>query len=180
MIVSVKSSREEESIRENEIEVRWREYFGQLLNGNVVREVRDNDKSVSDTGNEMVGRKMMREEMINVLDKMKGRKVASLGDTVMRMLKNGSFNLVNWLLRIFSRCMETGVVLGDYKVACVVKVYKGRRDRSQCANCSNIRILSILGKIYERVWISEVVVRKKKEYVVNNHVGFRFGKGCIN
>ena len=116
MIVSVKSSREEESIRENEIEVRWREYFGQLLNGNVVREVRDNDKSVSDTGNEMVGRKMMREEMINVLDKMKGRKVASLGDTVMRMLKNGSFNLVNWLLRIFSRCMETGVVLGDYKV----------------------------------------------------------------
>ena len=45
--------------------------------------------------------------------------------------------IIEWLLGIFDRCIETGAVQGgDKKVARIVRIYKGRRDRRVCVNYS--------------------------------------------
>ena len=56
--------------------------------------------------------------------KMKGEKTAGLDGIAVEMLKNGGFNILELLSRIFHICMEkTGVVQDDYKVAYIVLVY---------------------------------------------------------
>ena len=77
------------------------------------------------------------------LKMMKGGKAAGRDGIVVEMLKNGGISLIDWLLRIFNNCMESGVVREDWKAACIVPVYKGKGDRRDCANYRGISILSI-------------------------------------
>ena len=75
-------------------------------------------------------------------------------------------------MRVSNRCIESGVAPEDWKAACTVLVYKGKDDRSDCANYRGINILSIPGKIYGRVLISRVI-ENKKEQVTEGQRGFR-------
>ena len=50
------------------------------------------------------------------------------------MLKNRDISIIDWLLRIFSKCMESGVVPEDWKAACIVPIYEGKGDRRECSN----------------------------------------------
>ena len=43
--------------------------------------------------------------------------------------------------------MESGVVQEEWKVACIVPIYKGKGDRREYANSRGISILSIPGKV---------------------------------
>ena len=53
---------------------------------------------------------------MGVLKKIKkGGKAADV-DGIEGMLKNGGISVIDWLLRIFNRCMESGVVPEDWKV----------------------------------------------------------------
>ena len=79
---------------------------------------------------------------------MKGGKAAGMNGIVVEMLKNGGIRIIDWLLRIFNKCMESGVVPEDWKAACVVPVYKGRGDRRDCANYRN----KYIGYSVENIW----------------------------
>ena len=65
------------------------------------------------------------------------------------MLKNGGITIIERLMRILIKCMESGVVSEDWKATCIVPVYKGKGDRRDCANYRGISILSIPGKYME-------------------------------
>ena len=69
-------------------------------------------------------------------------------DGIIEMLKNVGTSISDWLLRIFNKCMETCVVPEDWKMACIVQIYKGKGDRREYANYRRICILSIHGKLY--------------------------------
>ena len=90
------------------------------------------------------------------------------------MLKNGGISITDWLLRIFNQCMESGVVPEDWKVACIVVVYKGKDDSRDCANYRGISILSIPEKYMDGV------IESRKEQVAEEQGGFRYGRGCID
>ena len=64
---------------------------------------------------------------------------------------------------MFNKCMESGFVPDDWKAACIIPVYKGKGDKRGCANYRGISILSIPGKIYERVWINRVIETTKEQ-----------------
>ena len=70
-----------------------------------------------------VVREVVREEIRGALKKMKGDKAAGV-DSIVVMLKNGAIIIIDWLMRIFNKCMEFGVVPEDWKAACIV--YKGQ------------------------------------------------------
>ena len=110
---------------------------------------------------------------------MKGGKAAGIDGIVVEMLKNGGISIINWLLRIFNKCMESGVVPDDWKVGCIVPVYKGKGDRRDWTNYKVISILSIPGKIYGRVLINRMI-ECTKEQVAEERGGFRSGRGCID
>ena len=60
---------------------------------------------------------------------------------------------MNRLFRIFNRCMELGVMQEDWKITCIIFLYKGKEDISDCGNFRGISLLSIPGKIYGRMLI---------------------------
>ena len=69
--------------------------------------------------------------------------------------------MIDWLLRILDKCMESGVVPEDWKAACIIPVYKGKGDRRDCVNYRGISILSIPGKIYGRILLNRVIESMK-------------------
>ena len=61
-------------------------------------------------GDEKLVRKVVREDIMSALKKMKA---AGMYGIVVGMLKSGSITIIDWLLRIFNKSMEPGVVLKD-------------------------------------------------------------------
>ena len=61
--------------------------------------------------------------------------------------------VIDWLLRIFYRYIESGILPENSSAACIVPLSKGKGGRRDLANYWEISI-SILGKIYRRVLIS--------------------------
>ena len=57
---------------------------------------------------------------------------------VLEMLKNGSISIIGRLLKIFNRCIESGIVPEEWKAACIVLIYKGKGDKRECANYRGI------------------------------------------
>ena len=85
---------------------------------------------------------------------MKGGKATGMDGFVVEMLKNSGISINDWLLRIFNKCMESGVVPEDWKAACIVPVYKGKGDPRNFANYRGISIFSMPRKMYGRDLIS--------------------------
>ena len=79
----VRNSMGEELTRENDVEVRWKKYFVWVLNGDKINEVGGDDR-----GTERVVRKVVREEIIGGLKKIKEGKAAGMDIIVVEMLKN--------------------------------------------------------------------------------------------
>ena len=77
----------EELTRENYTEGRWREYFIQL-NGEKISEMRGDVRRVRIRENERIARrKVVKEEIMGVLKKMKCGKAAGVEGIVVEMLK---------------------------------------------------------------------------------------------
>ena len=83
---------------------------------------------------------------MRALKKMKGVKAAGMDGIAVETLKNGGISITDWLLRLFNKYMESGVVSEKWKANFSVPVYKGNVDGRDCANCRGISILSIPGK----------------------------------
>ena len=94
---------------------------------------------------------------MGALKKMKRGKASDIDGIVAEMLNNLSISIIDWLMIIFNNCIESGVGPEDWKVACIVPVYKGKGDRREC-----VSILSIPGKIYGRVLIFRVIESTKE------------------
>ena len=71
---------------------------------------------------------------------------------VVETLKNLGISIIDWLLRIFNRCIGSGVVPEDWKTASIVPVYKVKGGRRECTNYRGISVLSMPEKIYGRVF----------------------------
>ena len=84
---------------------------------------------------------------MGAIKKNKSAKAAGMDDIVVEMLKIEGISIIDWLMRIFNKCMASGVVPEDWKAACIVPVYKGKGDSRDCANYRGINVLSIPGKI---------------------------------
>ena len=71
-------------------------------------------------------------------------------------MKNEVISIINWFLKIFNICMESGVVPEDWKAGCIVSVYRRISDRRECAKYRGIGVLSIPEKIYGRILVNRV------------------------
>ena len=67
----------------------------------------------------------------------------------------------------------------DWVIACMVPLYKGKRDVHECSNFRGISLLSVVGKVYGRILINRS--RDKTENVIAEvQSGFRKGRGCTD
>ena len=79
---------------------------------------------------------------------------------------------------LIGRCLPTPLPV-DWVIACMVSLYKGKRDMYECSNFRGISLFSVVGKVYGRVLINRI--RDKTENViVEVQGGFRRGRGCTD
>ena len=83
------------------------------------------------------------------------------------------------MVRIMNVCLSSGKVPNDWKVGCIVPLYKGKGDPLECRNSRGISLLSVPGKVYGRILI-ERVIENSDGQVGEEQSGFRIGRSCAD
>ena len=52
-----------------------------------------------------------------------------------------------------TQVFDMGIVLIDWRGACIVPLYKRKGDKCECSNSRGISLLSVVGKLHGRVLI---------------------------
>ena len=107
--------------------------FCPAAEGDEIREVGGDIRREGIGESERVVRELVREEIMVSLKKIIGGKAAGMDGLVVKIFKKGGINIIDWLMRIFNKCMGSVVVPEDWKAARIVAVFKGKGDRRDCA-----------------------------------------------
>ena len=161
---------------------RWKEYFEELLNvGETMREVEDSremDVEIVEGGRgEREGIEMG--EIEKALCKVKKGKAPGMDGIQIEMIKGMGMEVKEWLLRLFNVCWKKGKVPQEWQVVCLVPIYKGKGDRTECGSYRGISLMSVVGKLYGRI-IEERCRRKTENLIGEEQGGFRKGRGCMD
>ena len=70
--------------------------------------------------------------------------------------KVGDDRVVDWTWGLCNMAFESGVVPEDWRSALLVLLYKGKGEWTECKNYRGINLLSVLGKVYERILVDRV------------------------
>ena len=179
--VGMKDENGDMVVDKEEVSRRWAGYFEGLLNVND-----DRVAAISVVGN---GRGMPRCERCNEaiggdeinsnVRKLKGGKSPGVDEVMGEYLKSGGVSVIEWLARLFNGCFREGGVPKEWKSACIVPLYKGKGERSECANYRGISLLSVVGKVYGGILIDRI--RSSVDRAIGEEqCGFREGRGCVD
>merc|ERR1711989_33673 len=159
---------------------RWREYFDGLLNvseggqaeitARPGRNVRIFEKANADVSVS---------EVLGAVNRLKGGKASGLDEVKAEYLKSGGYVCAEWMVRLLNVCLSSGSVPSEWKIGCIVPLYKGKGDRLECKNNRGISLLSIPGKVYGRILI-ERVIENSEGQVGEEQSGFRKGRSCAD
>ena len=128
---------------------------------------------------EMKGMNVSREELESALKKMSCEKDPGQDGIAAEFLTMGGEVMVEWLKRILKLCMNSARVQDHWRAICIVPLYNGEGEKKDCLNYRGIGLLSIPGKVYERL-ITEMVIVNTESQVGDERDGFRRGRRCVN
>ena len=74
---------------------------------------------------------------------------------------------------------ESGVVPEDWRLAVIVPLYKGKGKKTECSSYGGNSLLSVAGKIYERILVHRDP-NVTKGLTGDDQGVFRAGKGCLD
>ena len=76
-------------------------------------------------------------------------------------------------------CWEEGVIPKDMRDATIVTLYQSEGGSSDCNNCRDILLLSIVGKVFVRILFTRLQIFASRIYP-KSQCGFRAGKSIID
>ena len=163
-----------------EILKRWKEYFSDLM-------TQDGGGEALITCWGMVGGAgrvgeqgvVTRKEIRKAVKKLKLGKAPGSDGIRAEMVKYGGDVMIDILLKICKMAWEVGRVPGDWVLAVIVPLYKGKGCRDVCKSYRGISLLSIPGKVYGRV-IIERVRERTRNLIGEEQGGFMEGRGCTD
>ena len=95
-------------------------------------------------------RAILLEEVGEAVNEMKSGKAPGLDGFPVECLKKGGMAVLEWLVRLLNLSFDMGVVLMDWRCACIVPLYKGKGDKCECSSSRGISLLSVVGKLFGR------------------------------
>ena len=122
---------------------------------------------------------MSMKEVCEFIRRLKGGKASGVDGVKAEYLKSGGYVCVEWMVRLLNVCLSSGRVPSDWKVGCIVPLYKGKGDPLECRNSRGISLLSVPGKVYGRILI-ERVIENSDGQVGEEQSGFRIGRSCAD
>ena len=119
------------------------------------------------------------EEVREAAKEMKSLKAPGLDGFPVECLKNGGMAVLEWLVRLLNVCFHVWVVPMYWRGACIVPLYKGKGEKYECSNSRGISLLSVVLKLYGRMFINRV--RAGTECATGeDQCGFRRGRGRMD
>ncbi len=114
-------------------------------------------------------------EVERAIARLKCGKAAGIAGITAEMLKYGGDAVVEWMLLICDYAWKKGEVPDDWKKAIIVPLYKGKGSRSECSSYRGISLLSVPGKVYERI-LTERRMEVTERKVSKEQGDFRKGR----
>ena len=71
-----------------------------------------------------------------------------MDEIVIEYLKRGGESVIEWLVRMSNGCFREGGVPKEWKSACIVTLYEGKGERSECENYWGLSLLNVVGRVY--------------------------------
>ena len=95
------------------------------------------------------------------------------GDKIFNeMIINGGVYLNKLLLKLYNRCLQTGIFPSQLKTSDIIPLYK-KKLRSIIGNYRPVKLLSVIGKIFERILINRLQPYLEEHFLCNDQAGFR-------
>ena len=85
-------------------------------------------------GNYFRGESSRKTEVEVRVGKLKNGKAAGQDEVTGEMIKGGGNRVVDWVWRLCSMALESGVGPEDWRSAVIVPLYKGKGERTECSN----------------------------------------------
>ena len=79
--------------------------------------------------------------------KLNGGKSPGVDEIMGEYLKICGESVIEWLVRMFNGCSREGGIPKEWKSACIVPLYKGKGECSECANYRGVSLLSVVSKV---------------------------------
>ena len=117
-------------------EVRWREYFSNLLNVENAREQFGEVPAVEGPVHEI-----SREEVKNAIERMKKGKAPECSGLLIDLIKHLGESGVDMMHEILKRVWEEEQMREEWKKSEIVPIYKQKRDPLECGNFRAIKLL---------------------------------------
>jgi hypothetical protein len=155
---------------------RWAEHFEELLN----RAPPDNPPTIpeADRDLDMECETPTKEEIMRAIRKMKNGKAAGPDGIPAEALKADTERTAEMLLPLFEKIWQDEQIPTDWKDGHIVKLPK-KGDLGICDNNRGITLLSIPGKIFNRILL-ERMRDKIDDKLRDNQAGFRRNRSCTD
>ena len=151
---------------------RWKEYFEKLMN-------EENNRDPSTEEAEVVNEEanfVSREEVKNVLRRMKKSKAAGPDELPVEVWKCMGKMGIEFLIRLFNRLLMGERMPQEWR-SVLIPIYKNKGDAQCCGNYRGIKLMSHTMKVWER--IIETRLRDRVE-ISKQQYGFMPGKGTTD
>ena len=155
---------------------RWREYFDQLLN----RPPPESQPEILPARNDLpiVTEPPSKKEIAAAITSLKSHKAAGPDHIPPEALKADTDTSVEILYALFEKVWQEEEIPSDWKEGHLIKLPK-KGDLSNCNNYRGITLLSIPGKVFNRILL-ERIKSATDEKLRGNQAGFRKNRSCVD
>ena len=151
----------------------WESEYSDLLTNN------DTNYEPGNIHNDCLNKQLTLSEIEKAISKLKNGKSVGIENIANEILKTGKLN--NILLKLFSKCFETGLIPDQWNMSIINPIPKPGKD---CRIPKNTRPISLVSTVYKV--FSSVLNNRLKQYIESNNIlsdeqnGFRNMRSCID
>ncbi|XP_031339654.1 uncharacterized protein LOC116168122 [Photinus pyralis] len=175
--MEIKDKYGEKIKNEEQIMVRWQEYFEKLLDGENNTSPTTHERSIrrrTRNTNENVTGMITGEDIEETLKEIKNNKAPGHDKITGEMIKNMGFSGKELLRAIYTKAWEEERVPQDWEIGVIVPVHK-KGDNKDCNNYRGITLISTVMKIYEQILNKKLTV-STEQTLTDTQSGFRKGR----
>ena len=156
--------------KDDEIRKRWGEHFDKVLNRPAPSSVADIDEETECIDNSEVGY-ITRDEIRNVMHKMKKGKAAGIDSITIELLRAGGDVTTEALYELFTKIWDKEEIPEDWSKGLIVKLPE-RGNLTDCDNWRGITLIPVIMKIFGSAIINRIRVGVDNK-LRNEQAGYR-------
>jgi hypothetical protein len=157
---------------------RWREYFYELLNVEVLDTALDGNNEETYCNVQPDVEMPSREEVEAAVKALKNNKAPGKDEISAEVLKKGGDVIIDKLWELVRIIWEKEMMPNDWQEAIVVPIHK-KGEKEECGNFRGISLLSIPYKVVSKIVLNRIE-KYTSEIILEHQAGFMKGRSTIN